>query len=67
MVSLRLLSDVPEVYDLAEQDRLRARIAGVVNVRSIERHPKGGYSVVVERLDDALIEYLNAHGYRLVI
>lgn len=69
---LRLLkSDLPdsEAQRLAIQ-RIVAGAPGVIELKTIEPHPKGGYAVICDiepsAMDD-VIEYLAAQGVRLLI
>ena len=42
---------------------------GVNKVKSIERHPKGGYTVILDVSQESLydlIEYVSTHGYQPV-
>jgi hypothetical protein len=70
---LRLLLQDRESYSTDEVERLRSALAaapGVADVGRIERHPRGGYAVFVERSAgddlDGLLVYLRGRGYLAV-
>jgi hypothetical protein len=69
---LRLMCEQPETYSAAEQAELQDCLAtapGIESIARVERHPRGGYAVHVQRTADAgpLLAYLAAAGYRVVI
>ena len=69
---LRLLPDETLTYSDAEQAALRDCLTttpGIAEVKRIERHPKGGYAVFIERTGDLAptLEHLAARGYRAVL
>jgi hypothetical protein len=71
---LRIILDSgPESYSTAEEQQLRDCLTsapGVETVKEIKRHPRGGYSVTMERTGDTidpLISYISASRYRAVI
>ena len=71
---LRLLPDVaPDNGSKAEADRLLSAMLdapGVVRVKEIQEHNKGGYSVLLDIETDAIeaiLEHCNLLGYRPVI
>jgi hypothetical protein len=69
---LRLLLDGVETYSDAEQAALRECLTttpGITLVKRIERHPRGGYAVFIERTGDLVLtlEHLTTRGYRHVL
>ena len=68
-----IVRESPEKYSEQELQKLRARVASapsVKEVKKIERHPRGGYSVQIDIHSieaEALGAYLNNHGYGLVM
>jgi hypothetical protein len=74
LLYLRIVVDAaPEDYSESEQQRLRECITsapGITEVKTIARHPKGGYSVTAERTGDTveqIVSHLEDLGYRLVL
>lgn len=72
MFYLRLLLDAPETYSDDEQAALRACLLdtpGILEVKRIEKHPRGGYAVFVVREGELVpaLDHLAARGYRAVI
>jgi hypothetical protein len=71
---LRLMKrDGPSSYSGPEQAELHSLLKaspGVRNVKSVERHLKGGYAVALD-VEDAqrgeLADHLSAHGLMLVM
>jgi hypothetical protein len=70
---LRIILDSrPESYSSAEEQQLRDSVAsmpGVETVKEVKKHPKGGYSVTLERsggTDEEIISRLTSSGYRIV-
>ncbi len=67
-----ILDQAAETYSASEEQQLRQCIAsapGVTGVTKIERHAKGGYSVIVDRSstpEEALL-HLAAAGYKSVL
>lgn len=70
---LRLILDqASESYSTSEEQQLRECVAsapGVASVTKIERHVRGGYSVIVDRdgTVDEVLAHLTAAGYRPVL
>ncbi|MHA3774768.1 ATP-grasp domain-containing protein [Verrucomicrobiota bacterium sgz303538] len=61
-----------EEYTTDEKHRLHellVSVPGIEMVRELSRHPRGGYSVIVEHTGDAfetLVSYIESGGYRAV-
>ena len=71
---LRIIHDRgPESYSTEEQQQLRDCLSsapGIETIKELKHHPRGGYSVTMERTDDevdSLISHITSHGYRAVI
>jgi hypothetical protein len=72
--SFRLLRrDLPDLYTEAEMQSLATLVASAPGVRSVSkvtRHPKGGYSVIVQMSQSAIetaFVYLASNGYGVAI
>jgi hypothetical protein len=73
-IYLRIIHDAwPESYSAAEQQQLRDCLGaapGIETIKELKQHPRGGYSVTMDRKDDntdVLISHITSHGYRVVI
>ena len=68
-----ILEQGPENYTITEEQKLRDCLSSAPSIDTVEelkRHPRGGYTVTMERIEvtlKPLIEYLSFSGYRAVI
>jgi hypothetical protein len=70
-IYLRLVNAASNDNAESEEQHLRSLLKsapGTQSVTSIEKHPKGGYAVVLEALEtDAIVAHVSSHGYDTVI
>ncbi len=67
-----LTANLPHDYSPQEEEKVRSCVAsapGVERLKTISRHPKGGYSVTMDHVGapfDPMFEHIQRGGYLLV-
>ena len=71
--SLRIIAaNPPNDYSPQEEEKVRSCVAsapGVERLKTISRHPKGGYSVTMDHVGepfDPMFEHIQRNGYLVV-